>query len=68
MEKILADINKFIKVTFNSKLKVDKKIQNLFDIESCIKSCFDALFNNNYLFKESCKFLKPAGGIIYGLC
>ena len=38
MEKILSDINKFIKVTFNSKLNVDKQIQNLFDIRSVLKT------------------------------
>ena len=26
------------------------------------------LFNNNYLSRENCKFLKAASGIMYGLC
>ena len=41
------------------------------DIDSSIKNCLDDLFNNNYLSKEDCKFLKAVEskpGIMYGLC
>ena len=71
MEKILSDTNKFLKVTFNPKQKVNKEIRHLLDIGSSIKNCLDDLFNNNYLSKEDYKFLKPVGskpGIMYGLC
>ena len=40
------------------------------DIDSSIKNCLDDLFNNNYLSKEDCKFLKAVEskpGIMYGL-
>ena len=61
MQKILSDINKFVKVSFNSKHKVNKEIRHLLDIESfmsildlesSIKNCLDDLLNNNYLSKE----------------
>ena len=71
MEKILTDTYKLIKFTFNPKHKVNKKLGHLLDIESSIKNCLDDLLNNNYLYKEDYKFLKPVGskpGIMYGLC
>ena len=71
MEKILADTYKLIKFTFNPKHKLNKKLGHLLDIESSIKNCLDDLLNNNYLYKEDYKFLKPVGskpGIMYGLC
>ena len=40
------------------------------DIDSSIKNCLDDLFNNNYLSKEDCKFLKAVESkpsIMYGL-
>ena len=71
MEKILTDTYKLIKFTFNPKHKVNKKLGHFLDIESSIKNCLDDLLNNNYLYKEDYKFLKPVGskpGIMYGLC
>ena len=71
MEKIPSDTNKFLKVPFNPKHKVNKEIQHLLDIESSIKNCLDGLLNNHYLSKEDYKFLKPVGskpGIRYDLC
>ena len=71
MEKILTDTYKLIKFTFNPKHKLNKKLGHLLDIESSIKNCLDDLLNNNYLYKEDYKFLKPVGskpGIMYGLC
>ena len=71
MEKMLSDTNKFFKVTFNPKHKVNKEIRHLLDIESSIKNCLDYLFNKSYLSKEDYKFLKLVGskpGIMYGLC
>ena len=52
MEKILSDTNKFLKVSFNPKHKVNKEIQHLLDIESSIKNCLDGLLNSHYLSKE----------------
>ena len=37
MQKILSDTNKFVKVSFNSKHKVNKEIRHLLDIELSIK-------------------------------
>ena len=36
MQKILSDTNKFVKVSFNSKHKVNKEIRHLLDIESSL--------------------------------
>ena len=52
MEKLLADISKFIKAAFNPKHKVNKEVRHLTDIESSIKHCLDDLLENNYLSKE----------------
>ena len=71
MKKILSDTNKFVKVSFNSKHKVNKEIRQLLDIESSMENCLNDLFNDNHLSKEDCNFLKPVGSkpsIMYGLC
>ena len=71
MEKLLSDTNKFVKVEFNSKHKVNKELRHLLDIQSSIKDCLDDLYSNNYLSKADHKNLIPVGskpGIMYGLC
>ena len=57
MENIKLNTNKFVKVAFNPKLKLNKEIRHLLDIESSIKNHLDDLFKNNYLSKEDYKFL-----------
>ena len=52
MEKLFGDTNKFIKVAFNPKHKVNKEVRHLTDIESSIKHCLDDLLENNYLNKD----------------
>ena len=61
MEKFLIDTSKFVKIEFNLKHKVNKKIRHLLDMESDIKSCLDNLHDNNYLSDDDYKFLKPCG-------
>ena len=61
IEELLSDKSKFVKVNFNLKHKVNKKLQHLLDMGSTTKSCLHDLLNNNYLSKEDHKFLKPCG-------
>ena len=71
MEKLFGDTNKFIKVAFNPKHKVNKEVRHLTDIESSIKHCLDDLLENNYLSKEDYNYMRPCGsepGVLYGLC
>ena len=71
MEKLLNDHNKFVKIDFNPKHKVNQDIRHLLDMEFEIKSCLDDLYNHNYLSQDDYKFLKPCGskpGVMYGLC
>ena len=71
MEKLLSDHNKFVKINFNPKHKVNQDIRHLLDMEFEIKSCLDDLYSHNYLSKDDYKFLKPCGSkpdVMYGLC
>ena len=61
MEKLLSDHNKFVKINFNPKHKVNQDIRHLLDMEFEIKSCLDDLYSHNYLSKDDYKFLKPCG-------
>lgn len=52
IDKLLSRKSKFVKVTFNTKHKVNKEVRHLLDMESTIKSCLDDLLNNYYLRKK----------------
>ena len=68
---MISDRNKFVKIDFNPKHKVNRDIRHLLDMEFEMKSCLDDLYNHNYLSKDDYKFLKPCGskpGVMYGLC
>ena len=68
---MISDRNKFVKIDFNPKHKVNQDIRHLLDMEFEMKSCLDDLYNHNYLSKDDYKFLKPCGskpGVMYGLC
>ena len=68
MEKLLSDRNKFVKIDFNSKHKVNQDIRHLLDIEFELKFCLDDLYNHNYLSKDNYRFLKSCGskpGVMY---
>ena len=51
IEKLLSGTNKFVKVEFNPKHKVNKELRHLLDIQSSIKDCLNDLYDNNYLSK-----------------
>ena len=71
MEKLFGDTNKFIKVAFYPKHKVNKEVRHLTDIESNIKHCLNDLLKNNYLSKVDYNYMKPCGskpGVLYRLC
>ena len=52
LKKLFGDTNKFIKVAFNPKHKVNKEVRHLADNEFNIRHCLDDLLENNYLSKE----------------
>ena len=69
-EKLLSDRNKFVKIDFNPKHKVNQDIRHLLDMEFEIRSCLDDLYNHIYLSKDDYKFLKPCSskpGVMYRL-
>lgn len=47
MEELLSDSNKFKKVNFNPKHKVNKEIRHLIDLEAKIKTYLVDLVNDN---------------------
>ena len=55
IDKLLSRKSKFVKVTFNTKHKVNKEVRHLLDMESTIQSCLDDLLNNSYFRKKGYK-------------
>ena len=47
MEELLAD--KFVKVEFNKKHKVNQELRHLLDLEGNIKTCLDNLLEKQYI-------------------